>query len=44
MLRGKSDCAQTLTLNESQKDKYSDQGYTSLPQPDESESGQMVLR
>ena len=25
-------------------DKLSDQGYTSLPKPDESESGQMVLK
>ena len=25
-------------------DKFSDQGYTSLPKPDESESGQMVLK
>ena len=25
-------------------DEFSDQGYTSLPKPDESESGQMVLK
>ena len=28
----------------SKNDKYSDEGYTSLPKPDESESGQMVLK
>ena len=30
--------------NECEYDELSDQGYISLPKPDESESGQMVLK
>ena len=32
------------TCNECDFDKFSGHGYTSLPKPDESESGQMVLK
>ena len=37
-------CSDDGTVSSFAKDKFSGHGYTSLPKPDESESGQMVLK